>query len=415
MWISRYIGKTIKKNDKYAIILMVFITILKTSALNYVNWNPTYGGWMDNLLSLGLIFYWLFFIRSSSKMNFRIEIYLMMFLPFLSVFNSWNIYGQSPTKGAWVLVSNFIWVIYFILHKYKITEAALLKVFFIIALTISVIQIVQQVTYPKAIFGIMTVEDMFEKGMTEVAEMRNGLWRFRIGNNAYFTVPILFASWFYLQKKISINLLLWVVLLLISVYMTLTRQVIFSCIVTLLYSFFLGKNGKSKAFILILLLIVCLFIFYDILFSSLADQTAEDNNDENIRLLSAIYYWNESIKTPFTFLFGIGKGTANSPLAYIQDTMASVYGFYVNDVGFIGEIYEKGCIYVIICYFTLYKIFIHYKNTIPLYVRLFVFFTTLMSVMIFPFSNASQMLVWTILLYVSDIHINKNKRANNYE
>lgn len=415
MWISRYIGRTTRKKDKYAIIILIFVIILKINAFNYINWNPTYGGWINNLLSLGLFFYWLFYIRSSSQMNFRKEVYLMMFLPFLSIFNSWSIYGQSPTSGAWILIGNFTWIIYFILHTYKISESTLLKVFFIISLAIVIIQIVQQFTYPKAFFGVITIEEMIEKGIDEVAEMRNGLWRFRVSYNAYFTAPILFASWIWLQKKFNMNLLLWVILLLISVYLTLTRQVMFACIITLIYSFFLSKKGKLRALIFILIFIACLYSFYDILFSSLAEQTAEDSNEDNIRLLSAAYYWNESLKTPFTFLFGIGKGAANSSLGYIQKMMSSLYGFYVNDIGFIGGIYERGCMYVIVCYFTLYKIFIRFKNTIPLYIRLFVLFAALMSIMIFPFINDMETLVWTILLYVSDIHINQNNRIVNYE
>lgn len=406
MWISKYIGKTTKGTDKYAIIILIFIIILKTNIFNYINWNPTYGGWINNLLSLGLVFYWLFYIKGSTEMNFRKEIYLMMFLPFLSVFNSWNIYNQPLSSGTWVLIGHFTWIVYFILHKYKISESALLKVFFIASLAIVLIQIVQQITYPEALFGVMNTEEMIEKGAKEAAEIRNGLWRFRMHFNAYFTAPILFVSWLWIQKKFNINLLLWIILLLISVYLTLTRQVMFACIITLVYSFFLNKKGKSKAFILILIFIACLYSFYDILFSSLAEQTSEDNTDDNIRLLAATYFWEESLKTPFTFLFGIGKGTGNSLLAQIQEIQTSVYRFYISDVGFIGEIYERGLVYVLTSYYLLYKIFIRLKNIIPTYIRMFTLFTGLMSIMIFPFIGFYQILVWAMLLYISDLHIN---------
>lgn len=414
MLLNKYLGKITNKKDKYAIIALLIVAILKTNAFSYINWNPTYGGWINNLLSLGLLFYWLFYIRSSSHMNFKREVYLMMFLPFLSIFNSWSIYGQSPTSGAWVLIGHFIWIIYFILHKYKISESALLKVFFIISLAILIIQIVQQITYPKAFFGIMTIEEMIEKGTKEAAEMRNGLWRFRMHYNAYFTAPILFALWIWLQKKININLLLWIILLLISVYLTLTRQVMFACIITLVYSLFLSKKGKSKAFILILIFIACLYSFYDTLFSSLAEQTVEDSNEDNIRLLSVTYFWEESLKTPFTFLFGIGQGARNSELAHIQEIQTSVYSFFISDVGFIGQIYERGLTYVLVSYYLLYKLFIRLKNLIPTYIRMFTLFTGLMSIMIFPFIGYYQILVWVILLYISDLHINSNKEVNIY-
>lgn len=415
MWISRYIGRITRREDKFAIIILIFIVILKTNTFSYSNWNPTYGGWINNLLSLGLFFYWLFNIKSSSQMNFRKEVYLMMFLPFLSVFNSWSIYGQSPTSGAWVLIGHFIWIIYFILHKYKISESALLKVFFIIAIVIAVIQIVQQFTYPKAFFGVMTIEEMDAKGAKEAVEMRNGLWRFRMHYNAYFTVPILFALWIWLQKKFNMNLFLWIILLLISVYLTLTRQVMFACIIALVYSLFLSKKGKSKAFILILIFIVCLYSFYDILFSSLVEQTTDDDNEDNIRLLSATYFWEESLKTPFTFLFGIGKGARNSALAIVQEMQASYYNFFIGDVGIIGQIYERGLIYVLTSYYLLYRLFIRLKNINPAYIRMFVLYSGVMSVMIFPFIGFYQILVWVMLLYISDLHINSNKMIKIYE
>lgn len=414
MWISKYIGRTTKRKDKYVIILLIIVIILKTNAFSYINWNPVYGGWINNLLSLGLFFYWLFYIRSSPQMNFSKEVYLLMFLPFLSVINSWGIYNQSPTSGVWVLIGHFTWVIYFILHKYKISESALLKVFFIISLLIVAIQIVQQFTYPKALFGVMTTETMLENGANEAAEMRNGLWRFRMHNNAYFTVPILFASWLWLQKKFSIRLLIWIILLCVSVYLTLTRQVMLSCIITLIYSFFLSKKGKSKAFIFIFIFIGCLFLFYDILFSSLAEQTAEDSNEDNIRLFEATYFWEESLKTPFTFLFGIGIGAKNSSLAQIQEVQTSVYKFFISDVGFIGGVYERGLIYVLTSFYLLYKLFIRQKNAVPSYIRMFVLYTGVMSIMIFPFMYFNQILIWTILLYISDLHINSNKIINLY-
>lgn len=414
MWvINRYLGKISNKKDKYAIILLLFIVILKTNAFNYVNWNSTYGGWINNLLTLGLIFYWIFLIKSSRQMNFRKEVYLMMFLPFLSIFNSWSLYGQSPASGAWALMSHFTWIIYFALHKYRISESALLKLFFLVAFIIAFIQIIQQFTYPNAMFGVVSSDVVIEKGLTEIAESRNGLWRFRMHRNAYFTTPILFISLIWLQRKYNLKILIIVLLLIISVYLTLTRQVIAASIITIIYSVFIKKKINSHSILLGLIFIACLYSFYDVLFSSLAKQTTEESNEDNIRLLSAAYFWKESLKTPFTFLFGIGKGAGNSLLALTQEKMSSDFGFYTTDVGFIGAIYENGVLFVLSSYYILYRLFINLKNTLPIYIRLFTLFTGIMSPMIFPFAGVYQIVIWTIILYISDLYINSKKTINN--
>ena len=84
-------------------------------------------------------------------------------------------------------------------------------------------------------------------------------------------------------------------------------------------------------------------------------------------------------------------------------------GFFTGDVGFIGKIFTNGVIYVIICYVLLWKLFFTYKNSVPTYVRMFVIFGAVMSIMIFPMTVHYQFFVWALLLYVADLHINEGK------
>lgn len=59
------------------------------------------------------------------------------------------------------------------------------------------------------------------------------------------------------------------------------------------------------------------------------------------------------------------------------------------------------------------KIFFKLKKAVPLYVKMFVVFTGAMSIMIFPCISLAQTIVWTLLLYICDLHINKSALAIN--
>lgn len=395
-----------------ALVLLFLYVVLVTSGLENINWNSTYGGWTNNVVSICLLGYLMIARPSGRSYHFRTLVLLLLWLPFLSILNSWTIYSQSPTRSFIGLMSQSVWIIYFLLHKYKVREATVLKVFFCLAIVIAGIQIFQQFTYPDATFGVMSPDTMAAKQATEAAEQRNGLWRFRMHQNGYFTAPILFAMWIWMRRKASPKLAVFITLLLASIYLTLTRQVMFACILTIFCSVFMGqKKVNLVALLLGFVFIGVLYANYDALFSKLAQQTQDDSNEDNVRLLAASILWGESVKTPFTFLFGYGVPDGASAYGIHMYKLSTFLGIFTTDVGFVGQIFERGFIYVCVCYCMFAKVFFKYKKVIPTYIRMFVIFAGVMSVMIFPCITPAQNIVWVMLLYVCDLHINKSPLA----
>lgn len=397
------------KKQRVALFLLLAYVVLVTSGFENVNWNPTYGGWVTNIVSLGLLGYLLYSRPKGKQFHFRTLVLFLIWVPFVSILNSWSIYSQSPSRSFLLMTTQSTWVIYFLLHKYKVQEQVVLKVFFYIALFLVGIQIVQQFTYPNAPFGTMSQDVMIERHAMEAAEQRNGLWRFRMHQNGYYTAPILFAMWIGIRKKADLKLGVFIALFFASIYLTLTRQVMFACILVIFCSMFMGqKKINFTALLLGLIFIAGLYVYYDVLFSKLAQQTQDDSNEDNVRLLAASMLWEESLKTPFTFLFGYGLPDSTSAYGLHMYKLSNFLGIYTSDVGFIGQIFERGFIYVWVCYFMFYKLFFKFKKLIPMYIRMFVMFAGVMSVMIFPCIVPAQTVVWAMLLYVCDLHINKS-------
>lgn len=177
--IEKYIGENkLSSSQTKSLILIIGLIILLTSGFSYVNWNPTYGGWIEKIVFISLAFYFFLNKTNSKQYNFHKEIILLTFIPFISIFNSWSIYSQSIYDGLTATLSSFIWVVYFLLPRYKLSEATILKIFLFVAIFIAAVQVLQQITYPNVLFGISRAEDL-DAVHAELAEQRNGLWRFR--------------------------------------------------------------------------------------------------------------------------------------------------------------------------------------------------------------------------------------------
>lgn len=56
--IEKYIGENkLSSSQTKSLILIIGLIILLTSGFSYVNWNPTYGGWIEKIVFLFLAFY----------------------------------------------------------------------------------------------------------------------------------------------------------------------------------------------------------------------------------------------------------------------------------------------------------------------------------------------------------------------
>ena len=410
MLLDKYLGGKLCGKQKLYVILIVAFVLLLSNGLKYSYWNPTYGGWITKLIYL--YFIW-FFIRLSTRnpnYHFRTEVLLLTFLQLPSMVNSWMYFNQSFIQSLTVDLAAFSYVTYFMLHHYRVEERTIMKAILFMALLIVGIQLFQQFSYPNCWFGI---HDEEKQAITkELAEQRNGLWRFRMHINGFYTCPILFAAWIWLQRKFDSRTMIVCCLLLVSVYLTLTRQVMVACIFAVFMSSFIGKQKNKKAALLLgLLFIVGLYEYYDVLFSSLSEQTQDESTEDNIRLFSAIYFWEESLKSPLTFLFGYGNNNANSAYGDLISRMSEDYRFYTSDVGFIGQIYEKGLLYVLVTYWIFYKLYFRLKTKTPLYIKMMVLFCVPMTPMIFPTISALSSFVWVMMIYIADLHVNKSPLA----
>lgn len=296
-----------------------------------------------------------------------------------------------------------IWLLYFILHIYKVNERTLVFFFLIMAFLILFIQIFQQLSPGNAIFGV-AVDEIGNENF----EIRNGLYRFRIGSNAIFSMPILFLFWNKFCKSMTLKSLVIPILLLVSIYLMLTRQLIAIALfgLTLSYFFWVKKGKRIYGVFFLLALSIILASCFDFLFGDLLQSSSENvNNDDYIRYASATYFFEQSVFNPLVTLLGNGIPAGETTYEGLINRLMGK-GFFRSDVGFIGAAYNYGYIYLFVFFILVFKLIFNIK--IPGGYRLYFASTCLISMMIFPLTLMESCLVWATLLYICDLHINKS-------
>ena len=260
------------------------------------------------------------------------------------------------------------------------------------------IQLVQQFTFPIAPFGV----DIQAEAADNVIEIRNGVFRFRI-ETVCFAMLIVFFYWEQLLKKIRLRAIILFVFSLASIYLFLTRQIIIAVLFSIFLSVFLVKNRKLKIWTLCLLAVLCV-IFYNwgnLFFEELIESSRNETNNDNIRIHSAFFFLEKILANPISFF--LGNGTPKEAVNW-----GLKEGFWISDVGFIGECFIYGFFYIAVYPIILWKVY-KYRNCVPLYIKMYIISTFLISVMIFPYRTRVEFMIWSMVLYICDLHINNSK------
>lgn len=333
-----------------------------------------------------------------------------MLLPLGTIIPCWLVQSQSPIDSLKALCPHFIWLIYYLLHIWKPSEKRLLYLLGVMAIIVFFIQIIQQFTYPIVVCGTFDENEMLRKGLLEDVEIRNGLYRFRLNTNGIFTMIILFYVWGRMKTKMMMKYFIVFIILLASIYLSLTRQLIVTSLVTLILFSFCGKGIKTKiaSFLFLFFLSIVLWIYFEQLFGEFIETTSSSTSEDNIRILSAIYFGTNTIMNPLTLFLGNGFPKNDTIYGRFLDDLADYWGFFPEDVGFIGYMYFYGLLYVIAYFRLAYKVLLVYRKYVPTYIKMFVVATGLISIMIYPLAGIMNYLVWSILLYICDLHIIKS-------
>lgn len=388
----------VRMNCQFCCITFLLL-VLTTSCFSYIYWDPTLGGQI--LRCFDFIFIYIFFQNKKKNIhaNFKREVDWIFKLAFLSVIGNTFLYHQSPiSKHCRYMFSCFYVILLLIAflwyqrknNYYNINNTSFNDIVYSTS--------INQFTFPIAPFGV----DIQAEAADNVIEIRNGLFRFRI-ETVCFAMLIVFFYWEQLLKKIRLRAIILFVFSLASIYLFLTRQIIIAVLFSIFLSVFLVKNRKLKIWTLCLLAVLCV-IFYNwgnLFFEELIESSRNETNNDNIRIHSAFFFLEKILANPISFF--LGNGTPKEAVNW-----GLKEGFWISDVGFIGECFIYGFFYIAVYPIILWKVY-KYRNCVPLYIKMYIISTFLISVMIFPYRTRVEFMIWSMVLYICDLHINNSK------
>ncbi len=242
--------------------------------------------------------------------------------------------------------SIYYYLLYFALHQIKIKPKDFEKLFIYFAVIYVLFYLLQYALYPKNIlFNV------------RISKERETLRIFIAG------LPYLIICYFFLlQNFLEKHQLKHIILLLISLIIMIllgSRMLLFAVAITTILNLIFSKRIKSRLLIYVLSIIGVLLIYigFQNIFQELilTTRTSKMTGLENIRIKAAKYFLSRFFPNAFAYIFGNGAFSLGSEYSNKFSLLSEKYGYYLSDIGIIGNYVKYGALFVIGVIGILYK------------------------------------------------------------
>lgn len=329
----------------------------------------------------------------------------MILLPLPSIFVCWYLHHQPIYLSMILYRMHLGWLIYFVLHAYKIEEQKVINTIAIVGFGFAALTLGQQITFPFAPFGERTIFFGISRYHLFL-ERRFGFLRFYLYGYFYATI-ILFVilAGKYVCKHKGMAL----VFLFMAEVAHGSKNNIIACILGILFYIILGRNIKK---FFLYGSIACIAIVFAYTYSEdwayMLDSNQEKEYYEETRLGSLTFFWSQYISNPLIVLFGNGLGHEDSYGAIQNNMMDGDTRVVVQDCGILRTASYWGGLYVLTYIVMLFRLLFHKHLALEYKAIIITIFISM------PFVvhvwEIHGMISQAILIYLCDINIKNNTK-----
>jgi len=326
--------------------------------------------------------------------GFSFEILLIVLSVILSIFGAYAYHNQNFTITLYAQRTVYFFLFYYFLHQVKPDPEFLKRLVIAVAIVYAVIYIVQWAAYPLQLFGAKMFKD------------RNTI-RIDIPGTA-FAVTAYYIAFMKFLKTSHYKYILLMMLLLVVFTLLGTRQLIAPVFLISLIIVVRSKRIQSKVvltLIAVISLIPLYFIFQEI-FDAMMEVTKQQSIsvNENVRIKAASFSLYHFAPNKWSFLTGNGAYSSHSSYGISIENYSKLFGYYLADIGIIGEYILYGIFFIIAELIILFRLALrHYHEDFQFirYVAYSVFFSLFVSAGIF--GSSEGIMVVCLLLYLTDV------------
>jgi len=386
---------------KKVIIIVIILCSLKFFSIIVI---PDVALKIMEWLGIGLIlvFIIIYLVYSKVKVvktHFTFPIILVFVAVLISMIGSYTYQNQSFLISAYSQRAIYFYLIYFLLHLMKVDGEFIVRSIVIFAVAYLAVYYLQTILYP--------IEITSTKMFTD-----RGTLRIFLAGSGYLVIT--YFIWLYLTFRSFKIRYLTFLLLSMGVFVLLgTRQVLASILLLTILFIIQSKVVKAKLLLFLLIgiaLIPIYFLFQNIILSMFEVTREQTQNLEGgIRLEGAKFFLTRFFPTDLSYF--TGNGAPGSSIYGLRLARYSEeYGYYLSDIGLIGEYVKYGILYVIAVLIILINVF---RRKIPenlMFIKynfLGVVLTLVTGGGVFGSSGANIVLI-CFLLYLLDLHIDGN-------
>jgi hypothetical protein len=280
------------------------------------------------------------------RMNFATPVLLMILGSIPSYFIAKSYQNQDFIITVFASRLIGFYLVYFFAHLYKVSIKFILQVIIIVGLVAVGLYFLQLSYYPKVILDIGMI-----KGRGTIRLFVGGML---CTQAAYFY----FLNQFFSKNKLTY---LFLSLLCLSIFILQgTRQLIFGLAFLTLINLLFTKRIQSRFLITLILsmAVISVFLVFREIFGEIYKVSANQAQymGNGIRIKAARFFLTSFMPNKWAYLFGNGDSGLGS--LYDQKIMlyALKYGFYIADIGILGDYIKYGVVFILAAIYMLVKV-----------------------------------------------------------
>lgn len=314
-------------------------------------------------------------------------------LPF-SMYIADRFHNQSMSLTLYAQKGIYFYLFYFVLHQMKVKPRDFEKLFIVLGLVFVLFYMTQFLLYPKVV--------LFNARITH----ERGTIRIFLAGMEYLIIGYFLTLKNFLDKQ-QIKYAVLLITFLSIVILIGSRTLLFTVLAATVLNFMLSKRIRSRFLIYFLSVagvILVYFAFQKIIEELINTAVYKDPiSSQNIRVKAVKYFLARLFPNGLAYIFGNGASTGHSEYSNTVGMISLKYGYYLGDIGLIGEYIKYGSIFILGVLGLLIKVFITKIRTEHNYIKYFFVFTVMAMILGGGFSDSGFVAIVCILLYIIDV------------